>query len=278
MDVLRARGQGWRNDTPENRGSDVYHFNAIKYNAALDQIVFSSPHLHEIFIIDHGTTSKEAASHIGGRRGKGGDFLYRWGNPQNYGRGDSTTQQLLGQHDVRWIEEGKPGAGHLTVFNNNVRRKNDFSPQGTDSTNYSAVYELETPMDAKGNYLLEKGKPFGPKIPSWTYVAPDTLSFFSSFISGAHRMPNGNTFINEGARGRFFEVTPNGQTVWEYLNPYRGDIRKPNGDPVPLMPLVYFQFRATFIPADHPGLAGRKLEPLNPQPKVFKLPPPTAQK
>ncbi len=54
---------------------------------------------------------------------RGGDFLYRWGNPENYHRGDSSTQKLFGQHDVRWIEKGNPGAGHLTVFNNNIPGK-----------------------------------------------------------------------------------------------------------------------------------------------------------
>ena len=278
MDILHAQGKEWRNQTLDNRGSDVYHFNAIKYNATLDQIAFSTPHLNEIFIIDHSTTSKEAAGHKGGRMGKGGDFLYRWGNAQNYQRGDSTTQQLFGQHDIRWIEEGKPGAGNLTVFNNHPPSKVDSDIRGSDSLNYSAVHELSPPVDKKGNYVIEKDKPFGPEKPTWTYMAPDTLSFYSSFISGAHRMKNGNTFINEGARGRFFEVTPDGKTVWEYLNPYRGEIRKPNGDPVPAIPLTFIEFRATFIPADHPGLAGRKLEPLNPQPKVFVLPPPPPEK
>src|SRR6266542_3944233 len=56
MDILKKQGRAWRNQTPENRGSDVYHVNAIKYNAELDQIDFSSPHLSEIFIIDHSTT------------------------------------------------------------------------------------------------------------------------------------------------------------------------------------------------------------------------------
>lgn len=85
-------------------------------------------------------------------------------------------------------------------------------------------------------------------------------------------MQNGHTFINEGAKGRFFEVTPDGEIVWEFLNPYRGEIRKPNGDPIPAAPFTYWLFRSTFVPADHPALAGRTLEPLDPQPEVFELP------
>jgi hypothetical protein len=272
MKVLIKQGRVWRNQTPENRGSDVYHVNAIKYNAELDQIAFSSPSLNEIFIIDHSTTTKEAAGHIGGRWGKGGDFLYRWGNPENYQRGDSTDQKLFGQHDVRWID-GKPGAGNLTIYNNHIKNRNNM--------NYSAIYEIAPPVDKKGNYIIEKGKPFGPETPVWTNVAPDTTSFWSSFISGAHRMENGNTFICEGARGRFFEVTKEGKIVWEYLNPYRGEMRRPNGDPISPMPLTYIAFRATFIPANHPAFAGKKLEPINPQPKAFVLappPPPAADK
>lgn len=267
MEILKKQGRiPWRNQTPENMGSDVYHVNAIKYNADLDQIAFSSPHLNEIFIIDHSTTTKQAAGHSGGRWGKGGDFLYRWGNPENYDRGDSTDRTLFGQHDIRWIEKGKPGAGNLTIFNNDIRNR--------DSMNYSAIYEISPATDKKGNYVIEKGKAFGPEKPVWTYIATDTTSFWSSFISGAHRMNNGNTFICEGAKGRFFEVTKEGKIVWEYLNPYRGDIRKLNGDPIPPMPLTYITFRSTFIPADHPGLANKKVEPLNPQPKPFVLPPP----
>jgi hypothetical protein len=267
MDILRGQGKiPWRNQTPENEGSDVYHFNAIKYNADLDQIAFSSPVLSEIFIIDHSTTTKEAAGHTGGRRGKGGDFLYRWGNPQNYRRGDSTTRKLFHQHDIRWIEKGKPGAGNLTIYNNDIPNR--------DKMNYSAIYEIAPPTDQKGAYIIEKGKPFGPEKPVWAYVAPDSVSFWSSFISGAHRTNSGTTFINEGARGRFFEVNKEGKIVWEYLNPFRGEIRKPNGDPNSPMPMTYSTFRSTFIPADHPAFANRKLKPINPQPKVFVMPPP----
>ena len=266
MDILIAKGNQWRNRTVENRGSDWLHINAIDYNAELDQIALSSPILDEIIIVDHSTSTAEAAGSTGGRWGKGGDLLYRWGNPQNYGRGDSTDQVLFGQHDIRWIEPGKPGAGNMTVFNNDV-------PNGPDTLDYSAVLEIVPPTDAQGNYIIENDEPFGPDKPIWTYTAPDTLSFYSSFISGAHRMRNGNTFISEGARGRFFEVTPEGEIVWEYLNQFRGNIHKPNGDPIPPIPFAYYQFRSTFIPANHPGLAGKELTPLDPQPTPFKLPP-----
>lgn len=267
METLKMQGRIlWRNQTPENMGSDVYHFNAIKYNPDLDQIVFSSPHISEIFIIDHSTTTLQAAGHKGGRWGKGGDFLYRWGNPQNYRHGDSTTEQLFGQHDVRWIEKGCPGEGHITVFDNDIHNPNGM--------NYSAVYEIVPPVDNKGAYVMNSDKTFGPDKPVWKYIAPDTISFWSNFISGAQRMRNGNTFIDEGAKGRFFEITNDGKTVWEFLNPYRGDLRKLNGDPKPSAPLTYITFRANFIPADHPALAGKKLEPLTPQPIAFVLPPP----
>ena len=33
---------------------------------------------------------------------------------------------------------------------------------------------------------------------------------------------NGNTMINEGLFGRVFDVTPDGDTVWEYVDPYFG--------------------------------------------------------
>lgn len=266
MDVLHKLRKARRNTTVENRGSDVYHFNAINYNAELDQIVFSSPELSEIFIIDHSTSTAEAARHQGGKYGRGGDFLFRWGNPQNYRQGDSTNRQLFSQHDVRWIKKDRPGAGNLSVFNNDM-------PFERDSLDYSSVYELKPILDDKGNYTLMENKRFSPQEPVWKYIAKDTVSFYGSFISGAQRMENGNTFINEGPKGRFFEVTQDGEIVWEYINPYRGNITRPNGDPKNIMPMTYLQFRSTFIPENHPGLEGRELVPLDPQPEEFKLPP-----
>jgi len=267
LDILKAMGRGGRNLTLDNPHSDIYHFNAINYNAELDLIAFSSPELSEVYIIDHSVSTEEAAGHQGGKSGKGGDLLFRWGNPENYMQGDSTDRKLYYQHDIRWNEKGKPGAGNLTLYNNDV-------PMGPDSLNYSAIYEINPVLTEDGTYEMMANNRFAPEDPVWSYVAKDTISFYGSFISGAHRMENGNTFINEGPKGRLFEVTPDRDIVWEYLVPYRGNIHKPNGDPVDIMPDTYFIFRATFVPADHPALKGKELKPLDPQPEPFVMPPP----
>jgi len=72
------------NGNGNNQGIDDWnHSNKISYNTNFDQIVLSCRHMNEIYVIDHSTTTEEASGHIGGNQGKGGDILYRWGNPQN---------------------------------------------------------------------------------------------------------------------------------------------------------------------------------------------------
>jgi hypothetical protein len=105
----------------------------------------------------------------------------------------------------------------------------------------------------------------------WTYQADERESFQAPFISGAHRLENGNTFVCSGPQGRFFEVTPAGEVVWEYRNPFHGDV--PGWHPATVEKVPYASFRATKIPPDHPGLAGRDLRPLDPQPAPYELPP-----
>ena len=261
LDERRKRGNANTNDTPDNQGSDIYHLNAINYNPELDQIIFSNPNLGEVFVIDHSTTTEEAAGHSGGRWGKGGDYLYRWGNPQNYGRGDTLDQKLSGQHDVQWIESGKPGAGNILVFNNN---------EPNVERGFASVLEIDPPLSDLSYEITDNG-PFGPDVTSWKYMAADTFSFVSPFISGTHRMANGNTFICQGPKGRFFEVTPKGEIVWEYMTPYSGDSRMPDGTlPQPVGPLIYATFRATHITGDHPAVKERNLEALTPQPEIHK--------
>jgi hypothetical protein len=199
-------------DRRPRREPDWMHVNAVAYNAELDQVVVSSPHFCEIWIIDHGTTTEEARGHTGGRRGKGGDLLYRWGNPRAYRNGTKADRRLFYQHNIHWIPRGLSGEGHLLVFNNG---------DGRSPVAYSSVDEFVPPTDPDGRYLRDEHGRFGPAEALWSYSAPDKKDFFSSYISGAQRLPNGNTLINEGAYGLVFEVTPEKETVWKFSNPIK---------------------------------------------------------
>ena len=194
--------------TNPNEG-DWLHTNAIAYNEHHDQIVFSSKHLNEIFIIDHSTTTLEASGHDGGNGNKGGDILYRWGNPINYGRGTSNDQKLSAQHGVHWIPDDLPGAGKLLIFNNNPI---DTIPNSNEFGN-SSVIEIEPPMDSQGNYFLNSDSVYGPDNYDLVFGGNDT--FFSSFQSGAYRLPNGNTFITVSEEKRLFEADEDDEIVWE---------------------------------------------------------------
>jgi hypothetical protein len=219
---------------PNRQGAprdDWTHVNAIDYNPELDQIAISSNHLSEIWIIDHSTTPQESAGHTGGRQGKGGDFLYRWGNPARYDRGGVDERTLFNQHDVQWIKPGLSGAGNLLIFNNGDGQQRP----------YTTATEITPPINTDGSYRLDASKPYGPETLTWEYNPDPPERFFSFFISGVQRLPNGNTLVNQGAGGKVREVTPDGDIVWEY--------HYENESPGPHM-----LFRANRYPADHPGI------------------------
>jgi hypothetical protein len=228
---------------------DWIYLNSVAYNPELDQIVVSSYDFDELWIIDHSTTTAEAASHSGGKSGKGGDLLYRWGNPYSYNAGTREDQYFFAQHAAHWIPKGRPDAGKIMVFNNGARG---------DGKNYSSVDIITPPMDKNGNYLLEKGKAYLPLTPSWRYVDTAVGRFFTSHMSNAERLPNGNTLICNGLLGEFFEVTPKNKIVWKYKNPVmmNGPIAQGtvlNGGS--------FMFRCSFYPTNYPAFKKRKLTP-----------------
>jgi len=176
------------------------HMNAIYYHPKLDQIILSVRGNSEAWVIDHSTTRAEAAGHSGGKNGKGGDLLYRWGNPIMYRAGTKSDQKLYQQHDVQWIEEGLPGAGDILAFNNGLGR------------NYSTVDEFTPPVDGNGNYSLTAGKALVPPISTGRTKATPPASLYAEAISGAQRLPNGNTLICDGTHGTFTEVTSDGKS------------------------------------------------------------------
>lgn len=117
--------------------------------------------------------------------------------------------QIIGLHDAHLIAKGLPGAGNILVFDN----------QG------EAGYPSVSPGIFPHSRVLEID-PVTRQI-VWQYTAADSnraqWTFYSSFISSARRLPNGNTLVDEGMNGRFFQVTPQGDIVWEYISPYFGN-------------------------------------------------------
>lgn len=180
--------------------ADWMHCNCVTYNPQLDLILLTSRHFDEIYIIDHSTTTEEAAGHSGGNYGYGGDLLYRWGNPLAYNTGDLSDVKVEGPHAGIWIPSGYPGEGNVMVFNNRF------------TIDISAVFEIILPMDENNQFIREDGQPFGPQEPVWTYS--DTL--FSAIQSGAYRQPNGNTLITSSTERTIIEVEPDGAIIWQY--------------------------------------------------------------
>ena len=234
---------------------DWIHSNGIDYNPELDQIILSPRHFSEVWIIDHSTTTTEAAGHSGGKGGKGGDLLYRWGNPRAYRAGTPDDQQLFWPHNPQWIPPGRPGAGNILIFNNGA----EFSGF---QRGYSSIDEIAPPVDG-ANYRLDPGVAYAPAEPVWTYTAATPSDFFAPYISGTQRLPNGNTLICDGVHGTLFEVTPAGKTVWKYINPMNNDgiLRQGESNAGEQGNKVYRAYR--YAP-DYPGLQGLDLTPGEP--------------
>jgi hypothetical protein len=224
--------------------ADWTHTNMVNYNPVLDQIVMSVRSFDELWIVDHNLTSEQAA-------GPSGDLLYRWGNPFTYGQGSlAEDRALFQQHDVQWIDEGLPGAGNILIYNN---RNNLVKEDEISEAEYSSVIEISPPLREDGSYDWAADAQM-----IWQYGE----GFFSHFISGVQRLPNGNTLITEGNAGRLIEVTLEGDVVWEFINPMIADGFASSVDELdPEARIRNWLFRARKYPAYHPGLAGKDLSP-----------------
>jgi len=201
--------------------ADRSHINGISYHPELDQIMVSAHFQSEIWIIDRAT----------------GELVYRWGNPQAYGRGSSQDRILFNQHNPDWLDDG-----NILIFNNgsdNLRR-------------YSTVVEMTPPLNEDDTYPLETDAAYAPDSIVWEYRADPQESFFSRSVSGAQRLSNGNTFITDGANGRLFEINADGEIVWEYLNPLWLNVDSATATSI---------FRATRYAPDYAAFDGQALTP-----------------
>ena len=215
--------------------SDWIHLNSIDYNVALDQILVSSRVLNEIWVIDHSTSSVEAASHSGGNSGNGGDFLFRWGNPLAYNTGTST--QFFGQHNAQWIQTGLPYENQIMVFNNG---------NGRTGGNYSTIEIINPPVDG---FNYTSSLPYLPTSTSWIYNDGNPNNFYAQLTSGCQQLSNGNVLFCNGPKGTFKEISASGTILWEYINPVsvtgiltQGTTAASNA-----------AFRCTFYPSSYSG-------------------------
>ncbi|MEP4533675.1 MAG: aryl-sulfate sulfotransferase [Cyclobacteriaceae bacterium] len=228
------------------------HINGIDYNEDLDQILFSARNLNEIYIIDHSVSSEQAATHTGGNSGMGGDIIWRWGNPQVYNRGTSKNQVLSGQHDPKWVLNGYPDQGSITVFNN--KPADNITPGGSDEVVSSSI-EIITPLFSEGTYGMSNNT-FAPATPtfSWSGKILDK-TMIQARKSGVESLPNGNLLICESSIGRISEIDKDGNLYWSYTNPQGIEIHEQYSTSLVSNSI----FRAQRYPIDYPAFDGKTL-------------------
>ena len=224
--------------------TDPFHISGIEYNPIRDEIILCPNVTDEIWIIDHSTTTAEAATSSGGARGQGGDLIYRWGNPAVYDSAGPNAQKFLERaHDPRLLL-CSPEEGCALTIHNNVRIDNNLSSLD------SQALRIDLPIDASGNYVQTPGEAFGPTTPEVLYENDPSNPFFNTpFMGGAQALSNGHILITLPLTPRFVEVDQEGNVVWDFTVPERGFIFKGQNYPInyagygPSLPFNYEVWR-----------------------------------
>ncbi len=178
---------------------DIMHGNGVTYDAVRDVIYLSVNGFSEVWVIDHSTTTQEAKTNTGGKYNKGGNLIYRFGNPEAYNN-PKGKRLFFKNHCPNLLKDNVPGVGNFMIYNNGVRLKQ------------SVVYEFEMPEP----FSLAPNVDNEPQI-VWSFTDP---GLFYANLCGASRLKNGNTLICDADYG-FWEVTSKGEVVWKYR---RGDV------------------------------------------------------
>jgi hypothetical protein len=143
-----------------------------------------------------------------------GGFVWKWG-----------AGVIAHQHDAQILPNG-----HLMLFDNGVHRYGEAE--------FSRVLEVDLDSDEV----------------VWRYQSNPPFHFYSFMAGSAERQPNGNTLICDAAVGRYFEVRPNGEIVWEYVNPFFVHNPRLGGD-------INITFKVHRYGAAHPALTSFDLDP-----------------
>jgi len=149
---------------------------------------------------------------------KTGEIVWKVGPNYNESKETKELEWIIGPHHLHLIPKGLPGEGNMLIFDNGGEagygNTNPTSAIGTNNAkrDYSRVLEFDP-------ITLEIVWKFTP-LEAGHMLFIDASKFYSSYVSGAQRLPNGNTLITEGSDGRLIEVTPEHEIVWEYINPY----------------------------------------------------------
>ncbi|MBK9575743.1 MAG: aryl-sulfate sulfotransferase [Fibrobacterota bacterium] len=173
------------------KSQDPLHINSVVYDSARDLVVMSSHYLYEVLVIDHSTTTAQAATSSGGKYGKGGDLLFRWGCTKNYGGTGAAVSDVV--HGGGVIQAGLPGAGNFSLFGNS-----------DNTVKQSRWYEVKGQESDTGWVIGSNGE----------FVASLVFDFYnSSYQSTGHygygqRLANGNTLITYSGSQKLVEVTP----------------------------------------------------------------------
>jgi hypothetical protein len=229
---------------------DWLHINSIDYNEVLDQIVLSVPYFNELWVIDHSTTTEEAATGQGGNSGLGGDLVYRWGNPKTTDMNSSAEQRLYFQHDIHWVdpyaEEGSADFGKMLIYNNRL-------PNETSEGMLINTINPET-----GSYYLDDLAADDAVIETYQHPNNSSLSY-STGLSSIQRLNNGNILTLAGRWGYAYEITSDNSLVWEYRIPFNAGKVVPQGTDLGLNNNITFRMKR--YPIDYGAFEGKDLSP-----------------